>query len=958
MRFLDCRKIGLHSDAFSSAKYLCVLDLSECFIQELPDSVGQLKQLRYLNAPKIQHWMIPNCITKLLKLFYLSFSGSAALLALPDSIGKMEDLMYLNLSGCSGLEKLPESFAKLKKLVHLDLSHCTNVTGVSESLQSLTNLEFLDISYCWNIRELPEHLGSLLKLKHLNMSGCDEIEELPGSFGNLKNLVHLDLSHCCQIKVTPDVLGGLTKLQHLNVSHCGCIGRTKVAEAMSNLTELRYLYLSGFMDTMCHDESAMSTSLEYISTLSNLEYLDLSCNVGLSHLPENIGSLGKLHTLNLAECSSLCSVPETIVQMHSLKLAYVKDCGLHSALLHHVFKVNGDAIKGSINIALLQAVNVTILKVYRLEEVKSIEKIKDVKLDGIKELRLVWSSGYHERVVEDHEVLRGLEPASTVQSLDIESYNSILFPDWLMGIPAYNFPYLTKISLVNLGNCISLPPLGQLPSLLVLVLRKMPSVVKIDEAFCGGAVAFPLLYSFTLDDMESLEVWNTTYSSGGYMFPVLGELRIYDCPKLRLKPCPPKANQWTIRGSDGVISSWEESMSDTGASTSSSPPVTELTIKGCKLPMHQWTLLHHLPALPVLCIKDEQSSEGSWSYSGGLVLVGTSNAKRIEIERYNYIMKANLMGTPAYNFLDLVRISLEDLDNCISLPPLGQLPNLKSLYLRGMQSIEKIEEDFCGAAGAFPGLESFTLSDMPNLKVCNTTYSCSGDVVSGYMFPSLRTLLIHGCPKLRLKPCPPKEAEEWTIEESDGVISMWGESTSDTGASTSSSPPVTKLTIQGCKLPMHQWRLLHHLPALPELCIKDCSDLTSSPEINRAQLLDWLGHLTSLKKLDFWNCKNIESLPESIQRLTKLEKLCIAGCPSLQQWCETEENEMKLAHIKEKVGELPILFCTHYTSHGTIFIPRMLFCSSAFKRNAVRHLINLFNARRCLNALDYLVNTL
>jgi hypothetical protein len=157
---------------------------------------------------------------------------------------------------------------------------------------------------------------------------------------------------------------------------------------------------------------------------------------------------------------------------------------------------------------------------------------------------------------------------------------------------------------------------------------------------------------------------------------------------------------------------------------------------------------------------------------------------------------------------------------------------------------------------------------------------------------------------------------------------------------------------------MHQWTLLHHLPALPELCIKDCSDLTSSPEINRAQLLDWLGHLTSLKKLDFWNCKNIESLPESIQRLTKLEKLCIAGCPSLQQWCETEENEMKLAHIKEKVGELPILFCTHYTSHGTIFIPRMLFCSSAFKRNAVRHLINLFNAHRCLNALDYLVNTL
>jgi Leucine-rich repeat (LRR) protein len=286
MRFLDCGKIRLHGDGFSSAKYLRVLDLSECFIQELPDSVGQLKQLRYL-----------------------SLRGSSALLELPDSFRDLEDLILLDLSGCSGLEKLPQTFGQLKKLVHLDLSNCTNVTGVSEALLSLTNLEFLDISYCWNIRELPEHLGSLLKLKYLNMSGCDEIVELPRSFGNLKNLVHLDLSHCCQIIVTPDVFGGLTKLHHLNLSHCACIGGTKVAEAMSNLTELRYLHLSGFMDMMCHGVSAMSTSLEYISTLSNLEHLDLSCNIRLSHLPECITSLGKLHTLDLSGCSSLRSVP-------------------------------------------------------------------------------------------------------------------------------------------------------------------------------------------------------------------------------------------------------------------------------------------------------------------------------------------------------------------------------------------------------------------------------------------------------------------------------------------------------------------------------------------------------------------------------------------------------------------------------------------------------------------------
>lgn len=523
LRFLDCGKIGLHGDAFSSAKYIRVLDLSDCFIQKLPDSVGQLKQLRYLNAPKIQHRRIPNSITKLLKLMYLSLRGSSALLEMPDSIGDLEGLMYLDLSCCSDLEKLPESFARLKKLVHLDLSNCTNVTGVSESLPSLTNLEFLDISYCWNVRELPDHLGSLLKLQYLNMSGCDEIEELPGSFGNLKKLVHLDISDCCQIKVTPDVLGGLTKLQHLNLSHCGCIGRTKVAEAMSNLTELRYLNLSGFMDTMCHDESTMSTSLKYISTLSNLEHLDLSCNNGLLHLPECIGSLGKLHILNLSDCSSLCSVPESIFQMHSLKMAYAKDCspflsyivgcGLNKSLtILPEFRVPAVELTGS-NLALFQAVNVSNLKICGLETVKSVEEVQSIKLfrkQSIKHLTLEWTSRVQWRGVEDNQVLGGLEPPRTIESLSIDGYHSKLFPDWLLSFCGYNFfPNLSSVSLDHMHNCIRLPPLGQLPNLKMLALKHLRSVVKIDEDLYGGAVAFSRLESFTLVSMQSLQEWNS-----------------------------------------------------------------------------------------------------------------------------------------------------------------------------------------------------------------------------------------------------------------------------------------------------------------------------------------------------------------------------------------------------------------------------------------------------------------
>jgi len=60
-----------------------------------------------------------------------------------------------------------------------------------------------------------------------------------------------------------------------------------------------------------------------------------------------------------------------------------------------------------------------------------------------------------------------------------------------------------------------------------------------------------------------------------------------------------------------------------------------------------------------------------------------------------------------------------------------------------------------------------------------------------------------------------------------------------------------------------------------------------------------LGDLTSLTVLVLHDCNGIKSLPESIQQLTCLFKLEIIDCPELVQWCKSEENKMKLAHIKK-----------------------------------------------------------
>lgn len=287
---------------------------------------------------------------------------------------------------------------------------------------------------------------------------------------------------------------------------------------------------------------------------------------------------------------------------------------------------------------------------------------------------------------------------------------------------------------------------------------------------------------------------------------------------------------------------------------------------------------------------------------------------------------------------------------CNILPALGQLQNLQELFLGTMSSITKIDGDFCGCVRAFPQLVKFTLYYMKSLEEWTTTYSYGEDFVNEMMFPKLQRLEIRNCPKLKLKPCPPKTVD-WKIESSDNVISSWGAGCTDTY---SSSSPVTNLEVDSCKVPLCQWRLLQHLPVLPFLSINRCNDLTSLPDINRdpsiellspqdisemaapkylceltsrklkvnvsqeiirrpislqslrlsncasiTSLPQWLGDITSLEKLEIFNCGGIGSLPQNIEKFNNLKYLHIFGCPRLKVWCQYKEHKMWLRHVEK-----------------------------------------------------------
>jgi len=157
--------------------------------------------------------------------------------------------------------------------------------------------------------------------------------------------------------------------------------------------------------------------------------------------------------------------------------------------------------------------------------IQEAQRIELSKKQSIAYLTLDWTGG-SKRFIEDMELLRELTPPSSLEKIVIQGYNSSSFPQWLASISIY-LPNLVSVTLKGLSQCSSLPPLGQLPNLIELVLEAMPSITKMDTGFWGANMkAYPRLGSLTISEMENLEEWSVTCSCDDgirdeFMFPNL-----------------------------------------------------------------------------------------------------------------------------------------------------------------------------------------------------------------------------------------------------------------------------------------------------------------------------------------------------------------------------------------------------------------------------------------------------
>ncbi|XP_059441963.1 putative disease resistance RPP13-like protein 1 [Corylus avellana] len=152
-----------------------------------------------------------NLLPKLRCLRVLSLSHYKNMTELPESIGKIKHLRYLNISS-TAIKRLPDSICKLCNLQTLNLSFCYGIAVLPRDMWKLTNLHHLDIAGT-AIKEMPMQLG---RLKCLQTSSKFIINKHSGAcmeeLGKLANLrVKLSISELQSVVSPMDALKACLK---------------------------------------------------------------------------------------------------------------------------------------------------------------------------------------------------------------------------------------------------------------------------------------------------------------------------------------------------------------------------------------------------------------------------------------------------------------------------------------------------------------------------------------------------------------------------------------------------------------------------------------------------------------------------------------------------------------------------------------------------------------------------
>jgi len=236
-----------------------------------------------------------------------------------------------------------------------------------------------------------------------------------------------------------------------------------------------------------------------------------------------------------------------------------------------------------------------------------------------------------------------------------------------------------------------------------------------------------------------------------------------------------------------------------------------------------------------------------------------STLKSFQMNGYQGRHLSSWMRSPV-TLRDLVEVKLWNCENCEELPPLGKLPYLKRLEVRGMKNVKCIDgETYDGVEEkAFPSLEELILYNLPNLERMLRDEGVE-------MLPRLSEITIYGVSNVKFPRLPTVEKLRANMIDEVGFF-MEGV--------VGNTPCLKTLNISSIKGVKTLPDQLGTLDALEVLEIEFWYDLEYFPE-------HVLEGLTSLRILRIRYCEKLKSLSEGVRHLAYLQRLLINGCPEL-----------------------------------------------------------------------------
>ncbi|KAJ3670833.1 hypothetical protein LUZ60_008259 [Juncus effusus] len=823
-----------NSFVISLASCLRVLDV-DLYGAELPDSIGNLKHLRYLCVAGHNMRRLPESLCSLYNLQTLDLQNCYVVLELPRGIGKLINLRFLRL--CSReIRKLPDSICLLQNLQILDLKCCYQLSELPSGIEQLVSLRYLDICHS-EIKSMKPEIGRLTNLENLQAILHVKGDDNHMGLGEVKDLINL--RGTLSISGLENVVdAGYSRNAHMISKHN--LKNVKLGWKVNPKLENIYftegdevegvLYLkvssSSSLDVMDSEEIEEAV-LESLQPSSNVMKLAIYGYNGLK-FPGWFGdpcSLAKVSTLVLEDTNVGNDNLSCLSKLPSLKYLYLINFGI---------EVFGDSDENTRNceehrFLSLETLECRYMKRWERFSVVNgdfprLRKLLVEHCPSLLELRTSSFPSLSSLYISECKSLQIVQLYNQYFNNNAYGIKSIVIkhcPASLHELVLRGFNELQQLEIINCGfSIISLPIKSMVQGVHIAHCRYLGSIIHIEN-----------MNLFTDLRLTSCPLLNLPA-----IMSIPDKFQIVDCPRLK---------RWCLKHELNYF----ENVS----------PLKVLSISNDRgIPFVQYG--HNSMCLEFICTKP--------------YLVGQPQESN-EFISYHFCTVTGQYLPHGTNFPRITTLQLFNCKKVVSIDGLNNLSNLERLTIGNCPEICHLRGEFLPST-----LESLIVKDCDNL--------CS--IASFRSSNALKVLEIRDCPEI----CHlqgeflPDTLESLVLKECDKLYSI---------PSFKYSNALKVLEIWDCPEICHLQG--EFFPYTLESLVLKCDKLCSIPSFKYSNALKevqlWncmkltaimdMHCLISLKTLMVIQCRELCISPVEIFQ-AKLEDVVIRDCPMMREWCQ------------------------------------------------------------------------